>query len=60
MKKTVCITGATSGIGKACAYLFASKGHNLIITGRRLERLELIKNKSDSTKNVGDSDPKIQ
>ena len=43
MKKTVCITGATSGIGKACAYLFASKGHNLIITGRRLERLELIK-----------------
>lgn len=43
MKKTVCITGATSGIGKACAYLFASKGHNLIITGRRLERLEVIK-----------------
>lgn len=43
MKKTICITGATSGIGKACAYLFASKGNNLILTGRRKERLESIK-----------------
>ncbi len=43
MKRTVCITGATSGIGKACAYLFASKGNNLILTGRRKERLEIIK-----------------
>ena len=33
------ITGATSGIGKACAIKFAKAGWDLIITGRRLERL---------------------
>jgi 3-hydroxy acid dehydrogenase/malonic semialdehyde reductase len=38
-KKIVLITGATSGIGEACARLFAEKGHELIITGRRKERL---------------------
>lgn len=40
MTKTACITGATSGFGKACAQLFAAKGWNLILTGRRKERLE--------------------
>jgi 3-hydroxy acid dehydrogenase / malonic semialdehyde reductase len=35
MKKTVLITGATSGFGKAIAIKFAATGHNLIITGRR-------------------------
>lgn len=35
----VCITGASSGIGKSTAQLFAAHGHNLIITGRRAERL---------------------
>ncbi len=34
------ITGATSGIGKACAEKFASAGYHLIITGRRQERLD--------------------
>ena len=38
--KTVLITGATSGIGKATADLFAKNGYNLIITGRRKERLD--------------------
>lgn len=38
-KKTVFITGATSGIGKACAEKFAANGYDLIITGRREERL---------------------
>lgn len=40
MTKTVFITGATSGIGKACAEKFAAEKYNLIITGRRKERLD--------------------
>jgi 3-hydroxy acid dehydrogenase / malonic semialdehyde reductase len=39
MKKTVLITGATSGIGKACAVKFASAKNDVIIAGRRNERL---------------------
>lgn len=39
MNKIVLITGATSGIGKACAVKFASAGYDIIITGRRNERL---------------------
>jgi len=37
--KIVLITGASSGIGKASAWKFAESGANLIITGRRKERL---------------------
>lgn len=37
--KIVLITGATSGIGLACAEIFAKNGYNLIITGRRNDRL---------------------
>lgn len=37
------ITGATSGFGKACAEEFAAKNCNLIITGRRTERLLQLK-----------------
>jgi len=40
MRKTALITGATSGFGKACAELFADKGWNLVLCGRRLERLQ--------------------
>ena len=40
MNKTVLITGATAGIGKACAKLFAQNKYRIIITGRRKERLE--------------------
>lgn len=43
MKRNVFITGATSGIGKACAKKFAANGDNLIINGRRKERLEDLK-----------------
>lgn len=40
MNKTILITGATSGIGKSCAYLFAEKGYQLILLARRAERLK--------------------
>ena len=42
MAKTIFITGATSGFGKAAAQIFAENGNHLIITGRRKERLEAL------------------
>lgn len=44
MKKIALITGATSGIGKAIATKLAKEGYNIIITGRRQERLNEISN----------------
>lgn len=43
LTKTVLITGATSGIGRATAEIFAKNGYRLILTGRRTTRLETIK-----------------
>ena len=43
MDKIVMITGATSGIGLACARKFAANGDKLILTGRNEQRLEEIR-----------------
>lgn len=52
MKKTAFITGATSGIGKSTAILFALKGIDLVLCGRREERLEAIKKELSKEINV--------
>ena len=43
MKKIVFITGATSGIGQACARKFAAEGYDLIINGRNTGKLKEMK-----------------
>jgi 3-hydroxy acid dehydrogenase/malonic semialdehyde reductase len=40
--RIIVITGATAGIGEACAKLFASHGAKLILTGRRKDRLDAL------------------
>ncbi|MBQ7985306.1 MAG: SDR family NAD(P)-dependent oxidoreductase, partial [Bacteroidales bacterium] len=46
------ITGATSGIGKACAQKFAQKGCDVIITGRRNDRLQSLQKELEDKYNV--------
>lgn len=48
----VLITGASAGIGKACAEKFAAEGNDLIITGRRQAKLESLKTNLESTHQV--------
>ena len=48
MNKIVLITGATSGIGLACARKFAANGDKLILTGRNEQRLAEIKKELDA------------
>ena len=43
MDRMIFVTGATSGIGKACAHKFAANGDDLIIGGRRKKKLEELK-----------------
>ena len=52
MNTIVLITGATSGIGKACAQKFAAAKNDLIITGRRKERLENLKKELEAAHGV--------
>ena len=53
MNKIVLVTGATSGFGKAIAEKFASAGHDIIITGRREERLQHVKQTLEAKYGVG-------
>ena len=50
--KTVLITGASSGIGEATAREFARMGANLILTARRVDRLEILKEELLATENI--------
>lgn len=43
MNRIALITGATSGIGEACARKFAGSGYDLVLTGRNKEKLEAMK-----------------
>ena len=54
MPKIVFITGATSGFGKACAYKFAANGYDLILNGRRTDRLQSLADELENKYNVAD------
>ena len=47
--KTVLITGATSGIGEACARRFARGGYRLVLTGRNEEKLKALREELETT-----------
>jgi len=50
--KTVFITGATAGIGKACAILFAKVGANLLLAARRIDKLKIFAEELRNTNNI--------
>ncbi|MBN8858293.1 MAG: SDR family NAD(P)-dependent oxidoreductase [Sphingobacteriales bacterium] len=52
MHKKVFITGATAGFGEACARKFAAEQYDVIITGRRAERLLKLKDELEQTNGV--------
>lgn len=52
MQKIVFITGATSGFGEACAHKFAANGYDLIINGRRADRLQRLADELEKKYNV--------
>lgn len=43
MKKIICITGASSGFGEASAFIFSENNYDLIVIGRREEKLNALK-----------------
>jgi 3-hydroxy acid dehydrogenase/malonic semialdehyde reductase len=52
MPKIIFITGATSGFGKASAVKFAANGYDLIINGRRTDRLQQLADELETKYNV--------
>lgn len=50
--KIALITGATSGIGEACACRFAQGGYDLILTGRNTGKLEIIKKELENAYDI--------
>lgn len=52
MRKIVFITGATSGFGEACAYKFAAHGYDIIINGRRTDRLQVLADELENKYNI--------
>jgi len=52
LNKTVLITGASSGIGKELAYVYAKKSYNLILVARRIDNLNSIKTDIEASYNV--------
>ncbi|KAL0478924.1 hypothetical protein AKO1_007825 [Acrasis kona] len=53
IRKTAIVTGGSSGIGIASAIRFAQKGYNVVITGRRQEKLDEAKSKIEAEANGG-------
>ena len=49
MSKIVFITGASSGIGAACARKFAKEGHTLLLNARNVDKLQSLKTELEST-----------
>ena len=52
MARIVFITGTTSGFGEACAYKFAANGYDLILNGRRADRLQTLADALEKKYNV--------
>ena len=52
MPKIVFITGATAGFGKACAEKFAANGYDLILNGRRTDRLQELQTNLENKYNI--------
>lgn len=60
MQKTILITGATSGFGKATAELFAANNWKLILCGRRVERLKELKAELDVPVHIAQFDISVR